>query len=313
MNELQIHNTRVRVGNNVRIDIPIARLPSHTMIDLPVFVFRGREDGPNLLLTGGVHGDEINGIDIVKRLIMDESIKVERGTVIAIPVVNVYGFLNNSRTFPDGRDLNRSFPGAKRGSLAAQIAHIIMTEILPITDIGVDFHTGGSKLSNIPQIRIDSKDKKGMEYSKAFGTPFVINSKMIEKSFRKEAFKQGKSILVYEAGESLRLDEPSIKEGMDGVLNLMRYLGMLSGDHVVKEQKYITSSSWVRARISGVFNSSCQDGDYVKKGQVLARITDPYGTVKVPVKSPRNGYIIGHNNMPVINNGDALFHIGVIE
>lgn len=311
--ELQIHNTRIRAGNNVRIDIPIARLPSHTMIDLPVFVFRGREDGPTLLLTGGVHGDEINGIDIVKRLIMDVSIKVERGTVIAIPVVNVYGFLNNSRTFPDGRDLNRSFPGAKRGSLAAQIANIMMTEILPVIDLGVDFHTGGAKLSNIPQIRVDAKDEQGMNYAKAFGTPFIINSKMIEKSFRKEAFKQSKSILVYEAGESLRLDESSIKEGMDGVLNLMRSLKMITGDHIVKEQKFIASSSWVRARISGVFNSSCQDGDYVKKGQVLARITDPYGTVKVPVKSPRNGYIIGHNNMPVINNGDALFHIGVLE
>jgi predicted deacylase len=311
MLELKVYHARVRPGQQVRVDIPIAFLPSHTLIDLPVFVWRGKEDGPVMLLSGGLHGDEINGIDIVKRLLVDESIMPNRGTVLAMPVVNVYGFINNSRTFPDGRDLNRSFPGASKGSLAAQIAHILTTEIIPIIDFGVDFHTGGSRLSNYPQLRVDKKDKKGMEYAKAFGSPFIINSAMIDKSFRKEAYKQKKSILVYEAGESLRLSEQAIKEGMEGVLNLMRYLGMISGEHKDRSSKYFSSSSWIRARVSGIFNANCQEGDFVKKGQVIARITDPYGTVKIPVKSTKEGYIIGQNNMPVVNAGDALFHIGV--
>jgi predicted deacylase len=310
MLDFQIHNTRIRPGQHVKIDIPIARLPSHTLIDLQVFVYRAKEEGPSLLLSAGVHGDEINGIDIVKRLIMDRSLIPDRGTVVAIPLVNVYGFIANSRTFPDGRDLNRSFPGRAAGSLAAQVAYIVMREILPCIDFGVDFHTGGAKITNIPQVRLDFQDEKSIELAKAFGARFVLNSGLIEKSFRKEAFKKGKSLLVYEAGESLRIDENSIREGMDGVLNLMKYFKMKKGKHEHREQIIIRESSWVRARVSGIFNSVVNQGDYVRKGQVLARITDPYGMVKVPVKSPASGYVIGLNNMPVVHNGDALMHIG---
>lgn len=311
MSDLKVYHARVRPGQQVRVDIPIAFLPSHTLIDLPVYVWRGKEEGPVVLLSGGVHGDEINGIDIVKRLLMDGSIMPERGSILAMPVVNVYGFINSSRTFPDGRDLNRSFPGASKGSLASQIAHILSTEILPLIDYGVDFHTGGLRISNFPQVRVDKKDKRGLSLAQAFGAPFIVESKMIDKSFRKEAYKQKKSILVYEAGESLRLSEQAIKEGMDGVLNLLRHLGMVEGQVQEKESLYFSSSSWVRARVSGIFNANCKEGDSVRKGQVLARITDPYGTVKIPVKCTKDGYIIGQNNMPVVNAGDALFHIGV--
>lgn len=313
MNELKIHHARIRPGQNVRLDIPITFLPSHTLIDMPVFVRRGKEDGPTILLSGGLHGDEVNGIDVVKRLLMDTTLMPERGNIIFIPVVNVHAFISSSRNLPDGRDLNRSFPGGPSGSLAAQIAHILTTEILPVIDLGVDFHTGGSRISNYPQIRVDQKDAKGLEYAKAFGSPFVINSGMIDKSFRKEAFKQKKSILVYEAGESLRLSETAVKEGMEGCLNLMRYLKIIPGEFKQRPYKYFPKSSWLRARVSGIFNANCQEGDYVKKGQVIARITDPYGTVKFPVKSTKDGYIIGQNNMPVVNAGDALFHVGTVE
>ncbi|WP_200977151.1 succinylglutamate desuccinylase/aspartoacylase family protein [Echinicola sp. 20G] len=312
MKEMVINGIRIRPGQSVNIEIAIARLPTHTLIDLPIFIHRAKEDGPVVLISGGVHGDEINGVVAVKRMLEEEIFQPKRGTLIYIPLVNVYGFLSNSRTFPDGRDLNRSFPGNNKGSLASQIAYILTTQIIPIIDYGIDIHTGGRMLSNYPQIRVDFKDKIGMEMAKAFGTRFIINSSHIDKSFRKEAFKFKKHILVYEGGESMRLDEFSVEEAILGTKRLLNHLGIIEETLPDSETLVIKESSWTRAKISGIFTPVVKPGDEIKKRQVLARISDPYGQVKVPVKSNANGYIVGMNYSPVVNAGDALFHIGKV-
>jgi len=312
MRELSINGVRVRPGQSVNIEIPIAKLPSHTLIDLPIFIRRAQEEGPVVLISGGIHGDEINGIVTARRLLaeMDQGWSLLRGTLIFIPLMNIYGFLSTSRTFPDGRDLNRSFPGSKKGSLASRIAFIINEEIIPQIDYGIDFHTGGRMLSNHPQVRVDFKDKVGLDLAKSFGTHFIVNSKHIEKSFRKTAFKARKHILVYEGGESMRVDDFAIEEGVQGTKRLLHSLGMLSNSTKAIESTILKESNWVRAKASGIFNPSVKLGESVKKGQIMAEISDPYGQVKIDVKSPTNGHVIGINNLPVINVGDALVHIG---
>lgn len=310
MRDFIINKQRIGPGEEVRIDIRIARLPSNTWIDLPVFVFRSKVEGPTLLLTAGIHGDEINGIEIVRRLITRKMLRPEIGTIIAIPLVNVYGFINNSRNLPDGKDLNRCFPGGNKGSLAKQIAHIIMSEIVPHIDYGVDFHTGGAKISNYPQVRALLNNEANLELARSFGAPYLINSNLIDRSFRKAAAQVDKPILVYEGGESLRLDPYAIQEGMDGVIRLMDFLKIKKS--YLREQKstILRERSWTRAKMSGIFNAKVACGDKVNKNQLIAVITDPYGSLRIPVKSPINGFVIGINNMPVVNAGDALFHIG---
>ncbi|MEX2568078.1 MAG: succinylglutamate desuccinylase/aspartoacylase family protein [Cyclobacteriaceae bacterium] len=310
MKEMVINGVRIRPGQSLNMEIAIARLPTHTLIDLPVFIRSSSKPGPTVLISGGVHGDEINGIVSVKRMLEEDMFPPIKGTLIYIPLVNVYGFLSTSRTFPDGRDLNRSFPGNRKGSLASQIANILTHEIIPQIDYGIDFHTGGRMLSNYPQIRVDFKDKKGLQLAEKFGTNFTVNSPLIDKSFRKEAYKSNKHLLVFEGGESMRLDENVISEGIKGTGRLLKFLKMIEGDYQEGKTMKIKESSWVRARVSGIFNSSVSLGEEVKRGQVLAKISDPYGQVKVPVKSNVQGYIIGINNSPVVNAGDALVHIG---
>lgn len=310
MRDIIINNQKVAPGEEVQIDIRIARLPSHTWIDLPVFVYRSKIEGPSLLLTAGIHGDEINGIEIVRKLITRKMISPDRGTVIAIPLVNVYGFINSSRNLPDGKDLNRCFPGGNVGSLAKQIAHIIMSDIMPNIDYGVDFHTGGSRISNYPQIRALLNNEKNLELAKAFGAPYILNSNLIDRSFRKAAAQVGKTILVFEGGESLRIDQFSIQEGMNGVVRLMQHLKIKKSYHKRQKSTILRERSWTRAKMSGIFNAKVDYGEKVNKNQVIAVLTDPYGNLRLPVKSPIDGFVIGINNMPVVNAGDALFHIG---
>lgn len=312
MKEITIQGIKIKAGEKANIEIPIAKLPTHTLIDLPVFIRSSLHEGPVVLISGGVHGDEINGIATAKKLLeaFDEELDLIRGAVIVIPLVNIYGFLSNSRTFPDGRDLNRSFPGSKKGSLASRIAYILSEEIMPLVDFGIDFHTGGRMISNHPQIRVDFKDKVGVELAKAFGTHYVVHSKHIDKSFRKTAYKSKKHVMVYEGGESMRLDDYAIEEGITGTKRLLHHLEMIHSPQVSQNTLVLKNSTWIRAKASGIFSCSVRLGDYVRKGEVLAHISDPYGQVVVPIKASISGHLIGVNNNPVVNVGDALLHVG---
>ncbi|MTI32424.1 succinylglutamate desuccinylase/aspartoacylase family protein [Xanthovirga aplysinae] len=294
-----------------KINFPIAKLPSGNPMEIPTFVFRAKEKGPVLLLTAGLHGNEINGMEILRRAIKEEVNLVERGTVICIPVVNVFGFLQFSRYVPDGKDINRSFPGNRSGSLASRIAFFLRNYILPIIDYGLDFHTGGASRANHPQIRCTFNHPTSLELAKAFAPPFIINSRLRDHSFRQFATKHGKCILLYEAGETLRLDESVINTGLDGIKRIMNFLEMKTFETpILEKSELITHSSWLRAKQAGLFRTHLKTGSKILKNQTLGFISSPYADLEIKITSPFEGYILALNHNPVVNMGDALIHIG---
>jgi uncharacterized protein len=306
---IRINNKKISLGETADVNLNIARLPTYTSIDLPVKVIRGKIDGPVLLLTGGLHGDEINGIEIIRRLMKQDLLTPEKGSVIAVPLVNVYGFIQNARGVPDGKDINRSFPGSKSGSLAKLVAYTLMNQIIPQIDVGLDFHTGGASRANYPQIRCTFDDPYNIKIAKAFAPPIVLHSSLIDKSFRKSAFRKKKKILVYETGEAHRFDEMGIQEGINGTLRVMQFLGMKGSNISSNDTDFYRKSHWVRARYAGLFQPNIKLGDHVKRNQLLGKITDPFGFESFKVVASREGRVIGLNNSPVVHKGDAIMHI----
>ena len=310
--KLTINGHEIKRGDNIEIILNIAKLPTHTMIDLPMFVYTAQDDGPTLLISAGLHGDEINGIEVIRRLVQEKSIIPTAGTVIAIPIVNIYAFIYNSRNFPDNKDMNRSFPGSEKGSLAKNLAYLLETQILPHIDCGVDFHTGGASKTNYPHLRCEIGAFRNYELAQAFSPPFVVNSKPPDHSFRKSATNKNKTLLTFEGGESLRFDEFSIQEGMRGILRLMRYLGMKKSGPRSNDTILLKNSWWNRAKHAGLFRSQVESGQAIRKNQILGYITDPFGGFEYKIKASSSGHVIGLNNKCVVNKGEALIHIGSV-
>lgn len=309
---IRINDQLIKAGEKKVINLQIARLVAGTEIDLPIHVYRSVKPGPVVLLSGGLHGDEVNGIEIIRRMIDAKLFdKLKCGSVIAIPVMNIYGFLNFSRELPDGKDINRSFPGNNKGSLAARVAFNLTKTVLQEIDFGVDFHTGGANRTNFPQIRYAPDDPFAKELATAFNAPVSLASKMIDKSIRKEAFKMGKSMIVYEGGESMRFDEKAIQEGVLGARKVLKHFDMINSNHTAQVSLDYSESTWVRARNSGLIRLEKESGQFVHEGEILGTITDPFGNFKSKMKSKVSGFIIGHNNSPLVNQGDALFHIAI--
>lgn len=309
---IKINGYEVHRGQSSIIKLNTYRLPTRTDIEIPVSVYRSANKGPVVLLIAGMHGDEINGIEIIRRLIVKNHFNnLLCGTIIAIPVINIISFIYGTRSLPDGRDLNRCFPGSLNGSLGSRIAHDLMREVIPQIDIGLDFHTGGASRSNYPQVRCIVENFVNMELAHHFGAPFILNSAFRDKSLRKEAARIKKTILVYEGGESLRFDEFAIQEGFDGCLRLLNKLGMINTPVSERQSRVIDKTTWVRAQSAGMFHPLKKLGNLVRKNEVIGAISDPYGEFEVKIKSPSNGYIIGQNNLPTTNRGDALIHIGI--
>jgi uncharacterized protein len=308
---MKINGTHIGLGENIRLNLNVYFLPTGTKMEIPVYVFRAKKNGPSVLFMAGMHGDETNGIEIMRNLLKEKYFEeLERGSVVAIPITNVVSFLNRSRELPDGRDLNRCFPGTRSGSLGSRIAYDLSKKIIPIIDMGVDFHTGGNEINNYPQARCVFEDEQSFSLAKKFGAPFILNSPYREKSLRKEAARKGKPILVYEAGESFRFSTVGITQGVNGCLRLMKNLKML---HVfTPKPKSITlnSSRWVRAKISGLFRTTHKLGTFVEKDQIIGVVSSPYAEIEKYLVAPISGYLIGINNKPVVNEGDALIHIG---
>lgn len=304
-------------GESGVVKIMVGRLPSDTDISIEAHVFRSQKPGPVVLILAGVHGDEINGIEIVRNFMFNQDFNsISTGSLIVIPLLNVYGFINFDRYVPDGKDVNRSFPGTLNGSLASRIARTLTKYILPNVDYIIDFHTGGDSRYNYPQIRFTKTDEEAAQLAKVFNAPFIIQSGLIHKSLRKTSRELEIPTLVFEGGESVRLDGYSIHVGLRGLRNCLQHLNIFpkknnkedKQDH--KESILIKKTSWVRANSSGVFIWTKSSGQHVKKGDLLGNIHDPYGQKSINVISHRTGYIIGHNNASVVNHGDALFHIG---
>jgi len=305
-----INGRSIDRGEKVLTKLVISKLPSGTVIEIPVYVFRSVHDGPVVLLMAGMHGDEVNGTEIIRRMLSKKMLYPLKGTIIAVPILNIYGFLNFSREVPDGKDVNRSFPGNREGSLASRVAYRFMKEVMPYVDYGLDFHTGGSSRENYPQIRCVLANNKNEELAKAFAAPFILNAPYRQGSLRKEAGKLSKSILVYETGESLRFDEKGIKLGMEGTCRVLHHLGMTASCAEPAEPTIVCMKDiWLRAKNAGLWRTTIKSGDYVKKGQNVGSITDPYGEMEVRLNAPAAGYVVGLNNMPVVNQGDALLHI----
>lgn len=307
---LVINGENIDRGEKVITKLVISKLPSGTVIEIPVYVFRSVHDGPVVLLMAGMHGDEVNGTEIIRRMLAKKMLYPLKGTIIAIPILNVYGFLNFSRQMPDGKDVNRSFPGNHNGSLASRVAHRFMKEIMPYVDFGLDFHTGGGSRANYPQIRCVLSDYRNEELARAFAAPFIMNAPYRQGSLRKEAAKNSKSILVYETGESLRFDEKGITIGIAGTCRVLHSLGMIGSCTPASEETIVClKDTWVRAKNAGLWRTTICIGQLVKKNQYIGSITDPYGETEVRVSAPATGYVVGLNNMPVVNQGDALLHI----
>lgn len=312
MKALTIAGQTIRPGEFREININIARLPSRTQIDTPIYVYRAPEDGPVLALTAGMHGDEINGMEIVRRMLDAGHHKVLRGTTVCMPIINVYGFLNYSREVPDGKDVNRSFPGSRTGSLASRVAWHLTHDIIPCIDVGVDFHTGGAMRTNYPQVRCVMQDKRNAELAQAFHAPFTIDAPFRPHSLRQTAARSEKNIIVFEGGESLRIDNHAIEEGINGTLRLMKFLKMIDrAPKPKRKSRIVWNTSWIRARTAGIFHPQVEAGDFIKKNQLVGSITDPFGEFREQVKTPSAGYIVGLNNNPVVNAGDALMHVGM--
>ena len=313
---IEIAGQAVARGQTTTIDIPVADLYTHTKLTMPVTVIRSKKPGPVLFLSAAVHGDELNGVEIIRRVLRLRQLKRLTGTVIAVPIVNVHGFLRNSRYLPDRRDLNRSFPGSSGGSVAGRLAKVFIDEIVMKSDYGIDLHTGAVHRSNLPQIRADLSQDTVRAMADAFGCPLLIDAPLREGSLREYADRKGVPLLLYEAGEALRFDEFSIRAGVRGVVGVMRHLGMLAERKPAKKHAapvVAEDSSWERAPESGILRMLVELGQYVEKDQVLAYVADPFGRTEVEVRSEHPGIVIGRTYLPLAHAGDAIYHVARVK
>ena len=310
--DLTIAGITVQSGEKRTIDVPVAAMYTHDDLSMSVQVVRGKQPGPIMFVCAAIHGDEISGVEIIRRVLQYKGLKNIRGTLLAIPIVNVYGFLHHTRYLPDGRDLNRSFPGSPKGSLTGRVAHTFIGEIVSKCTHGIDLHTGARHRSNFPQIRADLDDPVALEMTEAFGVPLAIDAKIRDGSLRDCAGEAGIPVILYEAGEALRFEEMDIRAGVKGVINVMRRIGMLPKSRSKKPpQAPIVSdqTNWLRAPESGILRNFVPLGAKVEKGQTIAIVADPLGETETPIIAPSNGMVIGRTNLPLVYEGDATFHI----
>jgi predicted deacylase len=310
---ITIGGEAIAPGQRRRIEIPVSRLPTQTLISLPVVVIHGAEPGPRLWLSAAIHGDEINGVDIIRQVLGIIKPKKLKGTLLAVPVVNVFGFIEQSRYLPDRRDLNRCFPGSPQGSLASRLAHLFMTEIVNHSTHGIDLHTAGQPRTNLPQIRANLDDPETYRCAKAFGAPLLLHANTRDGSLRQSASKKGIPILLYEAGEALRFDTESIRVGVEGIFRVMETLEMYENPFFSPQTNSIEirETKWVRAPISGIFHLQVKLGQTVEKRELLGVITDTFGDTNIKVRSPQAGIVIGHTQNPLVNQGDGIINLAI--
>ncbi len=303
---------RIAAGEAETVDLPISVLTDHTPATMSVRVFHGRRPGPTLFVSAAIHGDEIIGVEVCRRLMQAPQLASLRGTLLVVPIVNTFGFLNQSRYLPDRRDLNRCFPGSERGSLASRLANIFMTEIAARSDLGIDLHSAALHRTNLPQIRVSASSRETLDLARAFGAPLVIRARLREGSMREAARNAGCDVLLYEAGEALRFDEMSARIGASGILRVMRAMKMIPAKGLPKREAQpvvVNGSAWVRAPASGLLRLFRDVGEHVADGQLLAIVASPFGTAEAEIRAPAAGVLMGRATMPVVNEGDAVYHL----
>lgn len=317
MSAFVLGETSIAPGSRTAVDLPVGNVTSHAPVILPVQVVRGRKDGPCLLVTGCLHGDELNGSEIVRRLLRAPALRRLRGTLLAVPILNLPAFLNRSRYLPDRRDLNRCFPGAAAGSLGARLAKVVSAELLPRCEAVIDLHTGAVNRPNLPQIRVTPGDAPSMRLAKAFGAPVIVVAAVREGSFRGACVDAGKKMVLFESGEAARLEAATIRFGLRGIMAVMRELGMLprrKGLAVEKGKQrpvICRKSGWERATAFGLFTPLVSLGKAVTENDLLGFVADPLSNEEFPVTASREGIVIGRTNEGLVDEGDALYHVAV--
>ena len=307
---ITVGDVTVKPGRKVQIELPFAKVVTGATESLPVKVVNGRSAGPNIWLSAAIHGDELNGIEIIRRVLRELDAKSMRGALIAVPIVNPLGFITQSRYLPDRRDLNRSFPGSSRGSTASRLAHLFMEQVVEHCSVGIDFHTATNHRTNLPQIRAHLDDEYTLKLVKAFGAPFSIHARLRDGSLRQAATERDKTVLLYEAGQAHRFDDDAIEGGVVGVMRTLRALGMIDARLPrARPTKLIRRTRWVRARRGGIADIEVELGERVAKGQPLASISDAFGARPAQVKASETGWVIAHSLHPLVNSGDSLVHI----
>lgn len=310
----EFHDVSIEPGTEAMVELPIPNLYIPNPVSCPVYIKHGKKPGPVLFISGAIHGDEINGVEIVRRVIGRKAMGQINGTLIAIPVVNILGFINQTRYLPDRRDLNRSFPGSEHGSLAGRTANLFLQSVVSKCTHGIDLHTAAIHRDNFPQIRGDLANPEINKMAMAFSAPVVVNSEIAKGTLRDAASQLGVHVIVYEAGEALRFDEVSIRAGVKGVIATMRELGMLPKSKSKRFKPFVArSSSWVRAPASGILRASKRLGEKVEKNEILGIVSDPFGSNEEPVLASYKGIVIGRTNIPLVHEGEALFHIARFE
>lgn len=304
----------VAPGTREDVELPVERLASGPLISIPTIVLRGRRPGPALSVSAAIHGDEINGVEVIRRLVSGVRPEELAGTVIAVPVVNQLGFMSQQRYLPDRRDLNRSFPGSPRGSLAGRLAHLLMTEIISRCEFGIDLHSGSDNRANLPQIRADLDDERTRLMAAAFAAPVTLHAGTRDRSLREAATQAGMTMLLFEGGEDNRYDDYAIDAAWDGMRRVLDHLGMVNGAPGSSTGSAVSRSSrWVRAQRGGLLRAEVRLGDRVDRRQVLGYLSDIYGRGNLAVRAPFAGIVIGQTRSPRVNQGDAVFHIAEPE
>lgn len=308
----EIAGHSIHAGTSVDLELPISVMSNRQTMSLTVKVFHGKAPGPVMFVSGAVHGDEIIGVEIIRRLANRPSLDTLRGTLILVPIVNGYGFLNRSRYLPDRRDLNRCFPGSETSSLADRLAHLFMTEIVARSDYGIDLHSAAIHRENLPQARVSRGDERTMAMARAFGAPAIIVSDIRDGSLRKSAADAGVPVLLFEGGEGLRFDETAVRAGLAGILRVMQSIGMVDSNLIeeAEVQPFLSEKSfWLRAPEGGLLRFNQALGDTVQAGEVVGVITDIFGDHEHEITTKHGGVVIGRSTMPIVNEGDAVAHI----
>lgn len=312
----ELAGVTVEAGTRKTIHIPVSTLSDHTPVNISCHVIHGRLDGPVMFISAGIHGDEVIGVEIVRRLLRTKNLKSLRGTLIVVPIVNSFGFLNHSRYLPDRRDLNRCFPGSPNGSLGSRLAHIFLSEIVARCEIGIDLHSAAINRINLPQVRVSANNRNTLKLARVFGAPVILTSALRDGSLRQEAKNIGVDVLLYEAGEGMRFDEMCVRAGVAGILRVLKEVGLLptAGIAAPKARSILcTDSHWLRAPVGGLLRMFKAEGDVVEQGDVVAAISDPFGDSETEVTTRYSGIVVGRAVMPIVHEGDALFHVAAVK
>lgn len=306
----------VPAGSRKTVNLPVSVLSDHTPVTMSAHVVHGRRAGPSLFISSGIHGDEVIGVEIVRRLLRHPGLGKLRGSLVVVPIVNTYGFINHSRYMPDRRDLNRSFPGSASGSLAGRLANLFLTEVVGRCQYGIDLHSAAIHRTNLPQIRISPGDPVTIGLARAFGAPVILTSAERDGSLRAAAKALDVKLLLYEAGEGLRFDEMAVRNGVAGIMRVMRHLDMLPAKGIARPKAasmFCTNSKWTRAPAGGLLRTYRGEGEVVAAGEILATVSDPFGEIEMDIAAQNEGIIVGLAVLPIVNEGDALSHIATVK